>query len=240
MPSIIQIPHPHESRPREKMPPCAWRTKRRRGVQNDLGNAMRTTLTVCVLLLLLTMASVARAQGPGPVFAGGAPVLEGGIGYSYMGTDIPSNGSSLGMNGLLLTGNADFGWHLGVKVEAGYNRAFDAFGTGHSADMLTYMGGPVFYPIRNHKYNLFAQALAGAARETGVNVDNSGALVMGYTNRFAWSAGLGGQYRVTPALSLRIAAEYLRTTFYNTDLMLKGQSNIRSSLSVVYTFGSRE
>lgn len=207
-------------------------------MQNNLGNARRAIGGLCVLALMLATGSLARAQGP--IFAGTAPVLEGGIGYSYLGTDIPSNGSSLGMNGLLLSGNADFGWHLGLKAEAGYNRAFNAFSTGHSADMLTYMGGPVFYPIRKPKYNVFAQALAGGARETGVNVDNTGALVMGYTNRFAWSAGLGGQYRITPALSLRIGAEYLRTTFYNTDLMLKGQSNIRSSLSVIYTFGSRE
>jgi hypothetical protein len=210
-------------------------------VQNHLGNAMRTTLALSALLLLLTTPSVTHAQAPpAPLYAGGAPVLEGAVGYSYLGTDIPSNGSSLGMNGLLLTGNADFGWHLGVKVEAGYNRAFDAFSTGHSADMLTYMGGVVFYPIRKSKYNLFVQGLAGGARETGVNVDTSGQLVMGYTNRFAWSGGSGGQYRITPALALRIQAEYLRTAFYNTDLMLKGQSNIRSSISVVYTFGSRE
>ena len=207
-------------------------------MQNHLGNAVRMILTLSVLLLMLAIGSVARAQGP--VFAGTAPVFEGGVGYSYLGTSIPSNGSSLGMNGVLLSGNADFGWHLGLKVEAGYNRAFDAFNTGHSADMLTYMGGPVFYPIRNRKYNVFAQALFGGARETGVNVANNGELVMGYTNRFAWSAGLGVQYRITPALSLRAGAEYLRTTFYNTNIVLQGQSNIRSSLSVIYTFGSRE
>jgi opacity protein-like surface antigen len=207
-------------------------------VQNNLANARRTIRGLCVLGLMLVTGSLARAQGP--VYAGNAPVLEGGIGYSYLGTSIPSNGSSLGMNGLLASGNADFGWHMGLKVEVGYNRAFNAFNTDHSADMLTYMGGPVFYPIRNRRYNVFAQALFGGARETGVNVTNTGALIMGYTNRFAWSGGLGVQYRITPALSLRAGAEYVRTTFYNTSAALQGQNNIRSSLSVIYTFGSRE
>jgi opacity protein-like surface antigen len=189
---------------------------------------------------MLTTGSLARAQAPVPVYAGNAPVLEAGLGYSYLGTSIPSNGSSLGMNGLLASGNADFGWHLGLKIEVGYNRAFNAFNTNHSADMLTYMGGPVFYPIRKPKYNVFVQALFGGARETGVNVDNNGALLLGYTNRFAWAGGAGLQYRITPALSLRASAEYLRTQFYNTNAVLQGQSNIRSSLSVIYTFGSRE
>jgi opacity protein-like surface antigen len=199
--------------------------------------AMRT---IGLFVLLLALTPLARAQGPGPVFAGAAPVLEGGVGYSYLGVSIPSNGSSIGMNGLLLTGNADLGWHLGIKVEAGYNRAFNAFDTGHSADMLTYMGGPVVYPIRTRKYNVFAQALFGGARETGVNIDSSGGLIRGYANRFGWSAGVGAQYRITPALSLRASAEYLRTTFYNTSLALQGQNSIRSSLSVIYTFGGRE
>ena len=207
-------------------------------MQNNLGNARRTIWGLSVLVLMLAAGSSARAQGP--VFAGNAPVLEGGIGYSYLGTSIPANGSSIGMNGLLATGNADLGWHLGLKVEVGYNRAFNAFNTNHSADMLTYMGGPVFYPIRNRRYNLFVQGLFGGARETGVNIDTSGGLIMGYTNRFAWSGGLGVQYRFTPALSLRAGAEYLRTTFYNSNAVLQGQNNIRSSLSVIYTFGSRE
>lgn len=201
-----------------------------------LGSAVKTALRFLVLALALT--PLAHAQGP--LFAGVAPVFEGGIGYSYAGVSIPSSGSSLGMNGLLLSGNADFTRRLGVKFELGYNRAFNAFNTDHSADLLTYMGGPVFYPIRYRKLNVFGQALFGGARETGVNSVNGGGLLYGYANRFAWSAGVGAQYRITPALSLRITEEYLRTQFYNTNAVLQGQNSIRSSLSIVYTFGSRE
>jgi len=192
-------------------------------------------------LLLLALSSVVRAQDPhGPVFAGTGPIYEGGIGYSYMGTSIPSNGSSLGMNGIVLSGNADFTWHLGVKVEAGYSRAFDAFSTGHSADMLTYMGGPVFFPVRHRNFSMSAQALFGGARETGVNTSNNGQLLLGFANRFAWSGGVGLQYRFTPALSFRLEGDYLRATFYSTNMVLVGQNNVRSSLSVIYTFGRHE
>jgi Outer membrane protein beta-barrel domain len=157
-----------------------------------------------------------------------------------MGTSIPANGSSLGMNGILLSGNADFSRRFGIKVELGYSRAFDAFNTGHSADMLTYMGGPVFYPIRHRKFNVFGQILFGGARETGVNVTSNGGLLLGYDNRFAWSGGVGVEYRISPALSLRGQAEYLRTSFYNSNIVLQGQNNIRSSISLIYTFGHRE
>jgi len=198
---------------------------------------MRAVLALSLLMLALSPAALAQS----PLFAGMAPVYEGGVGYSYMGTSIPSSsGSSLGMNGILLSGNADFSRNFGLKLEAGYSRAFDAFNTGHSADMLTYMGGPVFYPLRHRRLAVFAQALFGGARETGVNVDKNGTLLLGFVNRFAWSGGLGFQYRLTPALSVRAQAEYLRTTFFNSNVELQGQNNIRTSLSLVYTFGSRE
>jgi len=198
-------------------------------------------LVLRLSLLLLALSPVARAQGPnGPVFAGTGPVYEGGIGYSYMGTSIPSNGSSLGMNGILLSGDADFTWHLGVKLEAGYSRAFDAFSSGHSADMLTYMGGPVFFPVRHRNFSVSAQALFGGARETGVNANNNGGILLGFASKFAWSGGVGLQYRFTPALSFRLEGDYLRTTFYNTNMVFVGQNNVRSSLSVIYTFGHRE
>jgi opacity protein-like surface antigen len=157
-----------------------------------------------------------------------------------MGTSIPANGSSLGMNGILLSGNADFSRRFGLKLELGYSRAFDAFNTGHSADMLTYMGGPVFYPIRHRRYNVFGQLLLGGARETGVNATNNGGLLLGYDNRFAWSAGVGVEYRISPALSLRGQGEYLHTAFYNSNIVLQGQNNARVSLSLIYTFGHRE
>jgi opacity protein-like surface antigen len=197
---------------------------------------MKTIL--CLTILLLGLAPIVRAQGP--VFAGWAPVFEAGAGYSYLGTSIPSNGSSLGMSGILLSGNADFSRRFGVKVEAGYSRAFNAFQTGHSADMLTYMGGPVYYPYRHRKLNLYEDILFGGARETGVNTTNQGGLLLGYTNRFAWTLGVGAEYRILPSLSLRLGGDYLRTAFYNSNVQLQGQNNIRTELSLIYTFGNHE
>jgi hypothetical protein len=194
-------------------------------------------LKLWLLLVTLGLASQVRAQGP--VMAGVAPVLEWGIGYWYMKSDVPSQGN-MPMNGVLLSGSGDLNVHFGAKLEVGYSRSFDAFQTGRSADILTYMGGPVFYPVRRGKFDIHAQVLLGGARETGVNFESDGTLVRGYVNHLAWAGGAGFQYRISPALSLRPEVEYLRTSFFNSNVAIQGQPNLRASLSLIYTFGLRE
>jgi opacity protein-like surface antigen len=209
--------------------------KRRRGADDSSFVAMRTILKLSLLLFLC--APLAHPQSP--LVAGTAPVFEAGLGYSYTHADIPSQ-SWLGLNGVLLSGNADFNRYWGVKAEIGYARQSDAFSTNHSADMLTYMGGPVFYPLRRRRYDVYAEALFGGARETGVNIDPAGQLVTGFVNRFAWAGGGGVQFRLFRPFSVRAGADYLRTTFFNSNILLQGQTNLRASVSLVYTFGENE
>lgn len=194
---------------------------------------MRTVLTTFALLFVL--ASDARAQNP--LVTARAPLLEAGIAYSYVNSDVPSL-DRLGMNGVQLIGNADFTRHFGVKLDVGYARSFNAFSTGRSADLLTYMAGPVFYPVRHRNYNIYTQFLAGGARETGVNFQSDGAVVTGFVNKFAWSGGAGFQYRLSPAFSVRVGADYLRTQFFNPAIAVQRQDTVRSSVGLIYTFGS--
>jgi hypothetical protein len=198
---------------------------------------MRTTFKLCLLLSMLGLASQARAQGP--VIAGVAPVIEQGIGYTYMKSSVPSQGN-LAMMGLLVSGSADLNARFGAKLELGYSRSFDAFQTGRVADLLTYMGGPVFYPVRRPQYSIHAEVLVGGARETGVNFESDGTLVRGYVNHLAWAGGVGFQYRISSAFSLRPEVEYLRTSYFDSSVAIKPQSNLRTTLSLMYTFGRRE
>jgi hypothetical protein len=165
--------------------------------------------------------------------------MEGGVGFSYVQGNVPSEGQ-LRMNGLQAVLNADLQRHFGLKLDVGYSRSFDAFSTGHSADLLTYMAGPVFYPVRRRKMHVYTELLAGAARQTGVNFENSGQLVMGFANEFAWAGGAGFQYRLARSFSMRVGADYLRTSFFNSNVAVQSQSNIRSSICLIYTFGERE
>jgi opacity protein-like surface antigen len=194
-------------------------------------------LKLWLLLAALGLASQVRAQGP--VIAGVAPVFEGGIGYLYMQSTVPSQGK-LTMTGGLLSASGDLNAHLGVKLQVGYARSFDAFQTGRAADLLTYMGGPVLYPVRRPKFDIHAQVLVGGARETGVNFESNGTLIRGFVSHFAWAGGAGFQYRISEAFSLRPEVEYLRTAFFNSNVAIQGQTNLRTSLSMIYTFGRRK
>jgi opacity protein-like surface antigen len=196
---------------------------------------MRRILQLALLLLWI----VPRAHGQGPIMAGVAPVMEGGVGFSYVQAQMPSQGQ-LGMNGVQAVLNADLQRHFGVKLDAGYSRSFDAFSTGRSADLFTYMAGPVFYPVRRRHMYVYAELLLGGARQTGVNFESSGQMVLGFVNKFAWAGGGGFQYRLTPSFSLRVGADYLRTAYFNSNVAVQGQSDLRSSICFIYTFGERE
>jgi len=195
---------------------------------------MRTTLKLWLLVATLVLASRARAQGP--VVAGVAPVFEGGVGYTYTQSNVPSEGN-LAMKGAVASASGDLSPRLGVKLEVGYSRSFDAFQTGRVADVLTYMGGAVLYAIRRPRFDVHVQVLAGGARETGVNFESDGTLVRGYVNHPAWAGGAGFQYRISSALSLRPEVEYLRTSYFNSNVAIQGQTNLRTSISMIYTFG---
>jgi hypothetical protein len=197
---------------------------------------MRTKLKLWLLPVALGLASQVHAQGP--VVAGVAPVIESGVGYSYVQADVPSQGN-LAMKGIVLSASGDLNSRFGAKVEVGYSRTPDAFQTGRVADVLTYMAGPVFYPVRRSKFDIHAQVLAGGARVTGVNFENDGTLIRGYVNHFAWAGGVGFQYRISSAFSLRPEVEYLRTSFFNSSVAIQGQTDLRPSVSLIYTFAHR-
>jgi opacity protein-like surface antigen len=203
--------------------------------RGNVDDTMRTITKLSLLLLWF----VPVAYGQGPIVAGVAPVMEGGAGFSYTQSKVPSEGQ-LAMNGIQAVLNADLQRHFGVKLDVGYSRTFDAFSTGRSADTLTYMAGPVFYPVRTNKMHVYTELLLGGARQTGVNFESNGQMVLGYANEFAWAGGGGFQYRMTPSLSMRVGVDYLRTAFFNSEVAVQGQSNLRTSLCLIYTFGERE
>jgi len=191
--------------------------------------------TIYKMLLLATL-FLPVARGQNPLVAGQAPVFEAGIGYWYTDASIPSQ-SSLGMNGVDLLGTADFTRRFGIHVDLGYARNFNAFNSGHTADMLTYMGGPAFYPIRKRNLNVYTHVLFGGARETGVNYESDGTILTGYANKFAWAAGGGVQYRFSRSFAVRVGVDYLHTQFFNSNIAMQGQPNLKGGVSLIYTFG---
>ena len=196
-------------------------------------------MTMKIITPLLLLSSFAPlAYGQGPISAGLSQVQEGGVGFSYTQANVPSEGQ-IGINGVQAVFSADLNRHFALKTDFGYSRTFDAFHTGHSADLMTYMAGPVFYALRRRKVSVYGEMLLGAARQTGVNFEDNGQIVLGYANEFAWAGGGGVQYEIVPSFSVRVGADYLRTSFFNSNVVVQGQTNLRSSIFLVYTFGAR-
>jgi opacity protein-like surface antigen len=194
---------------------------------------MKTILKMMVAVLLFAPGAYAQ----NPLVAAQGPVLEAGAGYSYIQAGVPSQTNKLAMNGVDLLGTADFSRRFGIHVDLGYARNFDAYSSHHTADMFTYMAGPVFYPVRKRNLNLYTHLLLGGARETGVNFEPNGQIIVGYANRLAWDGGAGAQYRFSQSWAVRVGVDYLHTEFFNSSVQLAGQTNFKPSISLIYTFG---
>jgi hypothetical protein len=84
-----------------------------------------------------------------------------------------------------------------------------------------------------------AQVLARAMGEWSSNAW-WGAYLLG-----RWASGLAGAvggrvaYRVTEAIAIRTGVNYLRTSYRDPSPTLRGQSNIKSTASIVYSFVRR-
>lgn len=184
-------------------------------------------------LLFLVPESLAQA----PIAAGYSPVFNIGAGYSFAHVAVPSRGH-LNMNGASVTASLDVNARFGIEADVSYVRSSNAFGTTHSADLLTYVGGPIFYLRRAKQVDIYAHVLIGAARETGVNFDSNGGLLLGFVNRFAWATGGGAEYNLDRNLSLRFVADYLNTQFFSPTIAIKHQNNVQAFIGFSYRFGS--
>jgi opacity protein-like surface antigen len=171
-----------------------------------------------------------------PHIAGTGPLIEAGIGYSYLNLAIPQF-SRINMSGLDATMTADFFPRLGVTADLGYVRASNVLATSHHSDVLNYLGGPVFYPMRGRKQVIYVRGLLGGARVTGVVSSSSGGFLTGYANKLAWALGGGFEYRLTESIGIRAGADFMHTAFFDRSSQIRGQANFRSVISVLYYLG---
>jgi len=182
-------------------------------------------------------ASVSEAQYLPP--AGVGPLVEGGLGYSYVSMGFPST-SRVGMNGLDANITADFLSFLGARADLGYGRTSNVFNSGHHSDVLSYLAGPVFYPFRRKRLSVCADLFVGGARVTGVTPNLAGRQFEGFTNKLAWAYGVGFQYSVSKSVGIRIDANDLHTAYFNSSVAVQGQENLRIMISLVWYFGDRK
>jgi len=187
-------------------------------------------------LCLLLYAAQASAQIPLP--AGIAPVPDASIGFSNMSRGASPLGR-VGLNGVTVGITEDFPGRHGVMLEISYLRAPNVFGTGHSGDVLTYMTGPVFYPLRRGEMVANVHVLGGGARVRGVVPFSTGGFALAHVHNIAWAFGAGIEHWFSDSMALRISADAVHTSFFNSPQLIRGQYDLRTTASLVYYFERR-
>src|SRR3984893_17014994 len=159
---------------------------------------------------------VAIIRGNAPAAPARGKTIELGLGYSYV-----SHAENLSQRVRLQGADGSvtiyFG-RVGIKADVGYARASNVLGTGKHSDVLSY--------------------LVGGARVSGPILTNGGLILLGgWSTGYAWAVGGGTEYWVTPSMAIRTGADYLRTTYYDASLVVRGQGNLRATATVAYYFG---
>jgi hypothetical protein len=165
------------------------------------------------------------------------PSMSASLGYSFISLAVPSS-SRIGLNGLDAALTIGVIPRLAARIDVGYVRSSDVLNSGKTGDVLSYLAGPVFYPVRHRTRTVFVQGLLGGARVTGAVPVTGGGFLSGYVNRFAWAIGTGVEYRVSESIGFRIGADYLHTAYFQSATIITGQSDLRITGSLVYYFGS--
>jgi opacity protein-like surface antigen len=173
-----------------------------------------------------------------PVEAAKSKTIEMGLGYSYVSQ--PANQSKrLGLRGADASFTIGFS-RLGITADVGYARASNVLGTGRHSAVFSYLAGPVFHHTMRRSFDTYIQVLVGGAKVSGPILTNGGSILLGgWTTGYAWAVGGGVEYWATDSMAIRTGADYLRTAFYDSSLVVRGQSNLRTTATVVYYFGRR-
>jgi opacity protein-like surface antigen len=186
--------------------------------------------------LLVPIKPVKPTRSKTPVPTAKSKTIEMGLGYSYVSQ--PGNQSKrLGLQGADSSFTIGFS-RLGITTDVGYARASNVLGTGRHSAVLTYLAGPVFHHTVHHSFDSYVHVLVGGAKVSGPILTNGGTILLGgWTTGYAWAVGGGVEYWATDSMAIRTGADYLRTSFYDSSLAVRGQSNIRTTATVVYYFG---
>jgi opacity protein-like surface antigen len=192
---------------------------------------MRSVLFVTLVLGLLPHPALSQ------VVAAHGPEVDAAVGYSYLNlSQAPS--SRAGLNGADANLSVDFRSRVGLRLDVGYARGSNVLGSGRHADVLSYLAGPVAYPIHYRRWTTYAEALVGAARVTGP-IPSANGFLGAYVNKLAWVLGGGLEYDLSSSWAFRAGPEYLHTLYYTTPTRISGQNNMRAVAEIVHRFGGR-
>jgi hypothetical protein len=186
--------------------------------------------------LLLLAAGPAQAQ-EGPKLSGIGPAVEANLGFEYVDQEVPGQTTRVPMFGVDAGMTVGVTSRFGVRADLAYARSGAVFGSGSHSDITSYLAGPVFYPVLSRRMAPYVEILGGGARVTGATPDVMGGYVRGFSNKFAWAGGGGIEVRAWRTSSVRIGADYLHTSYFDPNVAVRGQGNIRALVSWTHYFG---
>jgi hypothetical protein len=198
-----------------------------------VGAAVRTTLAILLCLPLCATHATAQALP-----AGKSRPWDLSVGYSYLSHPATSS-DRVGLNGFDASVTVAVASRLAIRGDVGYARSGNLLGAPTQSSVLSYLAGPVFYPVVQPKFGIYTQALFGGARVTGPVPVTGGILIGGWADRFAWAIGGGVDYRLSRSFALRGGVDYLRTAYFSGPTpAIQGQNNVRLTASVVWSLES--
>jgi len=190
----------------------------------------------CVFLFVAPLLAQSHLVSP-PAGATG-PSFEASVGYVYLDMAMPAQ-QRVGLTGIDASGLVRFATRWAATVDGTYAGTSNVFATGHGANILSLLAGPVFYPV-NGRTGIFVHALVGAGRVGGAVPQSGSYYLQGWVARPSYAVGGGIERYLFGSLGVRLQADYQRTTFGDSTGAIQGQNNLRLITSMVYRFGNRE
>lgn len=211
-----------------------FRPKRKRAPHR-----MTTTARVSFFAFVLVVQALAQDHlQAGPPVAAYGPTYDVSFGYSYLLSQIPSAGS-VNLNGLDAAGRVRFRPHWGVAADAGYVRTSNVLSTGHTGYVLTFLAGPVFYPLERRNARFFLHGLVGAGLVDSALPVSGGRYLHGWAERPAYALGGGFEHSVVGPFGVRLSGDYLQTAYIDSDEVMRPQNNLRVTASIVFRLRGR-
>lgn len=196
-------------------------------MRNALGTVGKV---ICVSLALVALALAQNQLATEVSPAATVPACDVSVGYSNL-TMISKQ--TVNFSGLDVGGRADLNSRWGAMVDSMYVRTSNVFGTGHDAYQLSFLGGPVFYPLERGNYRLFIHAVGGAALVDGAVPINKTDYFHGWLVRPSYAIGGGIERALSGPLGVQVRGDYLHSAFFDARGVVQPQGSLRLTVSLV-------
>lgn len=185
---------------------------------------------IYLFIFLLTLPALAQNSRVEPAATG--PGYDLSAGYTYLSTYSPAG--HIRLTGVDGNGTIEIAPRWGGTLDGSFARTGDVLGTGHGGYVLSFLGGPVFYPAERGRTRFFVHALAGVGIVDSAVPLSSTSYLAGWLGRFSYAFGGGVEQYIAGPFGVRAGVDLQRTEFANALDAIQPENNLRLTLSVVF------